>query len=707
MYIYTTEHVNKLYIVYNKKPQLHRRQSSRNRLLSPIMESAITSKQKSVLGLLLPIFEGKAQIESGQVTQEYQRLTRQNLSLRVYGFQGNDDLINKLNVFDCRDGAISLSKLKLFDLLVRPLLMQHSPHELESAFETNNGFEPTILCRYCKVESLLQLVAQYTSYDSSAQVSVDAFRPFPVMSPYDFATLRSSSKPHFIRDPFHGIGRASAPSLFHQAPVHPIAAECYRPQPTVWHPQYAPPVCHSNSPTEFSNRGIVLKEAPSAVSSIGPREKSVLRLLLPFFEQKPQVPLDQITQEYQQLTRSNFSSQLFGFRSNNDMIAKLDVFDQHDGSISLSESKLLNLLVRPFLANCQLPLEQAFKTENGFESAILCHYCKVKSLQQLMKKCTSSGAAAQPNSPSLVPTTEPVTNTHFPPVAPTGASPSQRVVQAYPQKHTSAVSSATASHQMMPQPLLSQAHPSSLLPCHPIEHHPNSNISLREETYLPVITSVRPDMEIPTSSQRTNFPSFSWHDTKKQAQEKLEVYMQNQIDVLSSKHKHLPAEVVLNIASEATKKANNMLSSWSHVEWKDIQSSFKFIRRYERVFEFIRCFCWNITITSLFELQKAILILEDCTSFDDLQMGPILTHPVVKDLFKPPADLHVVPEVTAYDIQTKLATFIHNHEKGTTHNFLDFLNYLAKQLSVSDPSYLCIRVRSFPFALHVRITIDK
>ena len=461
------------------------------------------------------------------MTQEYQRLTKRNLSLRVYGFQGNDDLINKLNVFDCCDGAISLSKSKLFDLLVRPLLitMQHSPHELESTFETNNGFEPTILCRYCKVENLQQLVAKYASYDSSAQVSAGSFRPYPFMNPYvgphDFATLRSSSKPHFIRDPFHGVGQASAPHsaprLFHQAAVHPIAAECYRPQPNVWYPRYAPPVCHSNSPT--GNRGIVLKEVPSVVGSIGPREKSVLRLLLPFFEQKPQVPLDQITQEYQQLTRSNFSSQLFGFRSNNDMIAKLDVFDQHNGSISLSESKLLNLLVRPFLANCQLPLEQAFKTENGFESAILCHYCKVKSLQQLMKKCTSSGAAAQPNSPSLVPTTEPVTNTHFPPVAPTGASPPQRVVQAYPQKHTSAVSSATANHQMMPQPLLSQAHPSSLLPCHPIEHHPNSNISLREETYLPVITSVRPDMEIPTSSQRTIFPSFSRHDTKKQAKE--------------------------------------------------------------------------------------------------------------------------------------------------------------------------------------------
>ena len=210
-------------------------------------------------------------------------------------------------------------------------------------------------------------------------------------------------------------------------------------------------------------------------------------------------------------------------------------------------------------------------------------------------------------------------------------------------------------------------------------------------------------MEVPSMPPvRRSFPSFSRRESKGQAIEKLEIYLRNELTILSSQGKHLPAQVVNEITKDAVSKTNRMVGGWL-VSLKDIKCTSEFSRRYSRILEFIRCFCWNSTITSLFELQKAILILEESSNFEDLQMGPILTHPLVKDLFKPPHDLHKVPEITAYEIQTQLAKFIYKHKKGEKYDMSDFLDFLSRELSASSPEYLCIRITSFPLALSVSI----
>ena len=626
--------------------------------LLPPMERAVSSKQKSVLGLLLPVFEETPRIQPRLLTQEYQRFARRNFSPRSYGFQGNEDLVYELNVFDRHDGAISVSESKLFDLLLLPLLnMRLSPHELDDAFVRNNGFHPAILCRYSKVENLQQLVEKYTSSASSVQV-------------------------------------------------------------------------------------VLPREACSTerISACNVKEKSALAHLIPLFQSMPRIKPNQLAHHYQRLYRANFSPRTFGFGNIYYLIAKLDVFDiKDDGSISLSESKLLGFLVHPLLTDHQPPLEQAFERENGFKSTILCKYCKVKTLQQLVDKCVGSATAVQADNSAHLPlTTEPVrsSSAKFPPLGYAGPSPPKR---AFLQEQAPAV---TASHHLQTHPPLSQTHrpvsqthpplsqthqpfsqthqpvsqthrpvsqaPPPLSqtlqpvtsPHPPIEHYPNSDIPLREETFLPALPSVRKDMEVPKSSSQLRFPSFSKLETKQQAQEKLEVYLQNYIAHLSQQRKHLPADVVVAFTRQSISRVNSILGR-QLLNWTNIQCVSNFSKCYGRVSEFIRCFCWNTTITSLFELQKAIVILEECTSFDDLQMGPILTHPLVKDFFKPPADVISVPEITGYDIQTQLATFIYKHKKGTKYNLPDFLNYFAEQQSVSDPDHLCIRISSFPLALTV------
>ena len=500
------------------------------------------------------------------------------------------------------------------------------------------------------------------------------------------------------------------------------------------------------------------------------QQKSVLGLLLPLFQDQPKIRIDRLAHAYQHYARSNFSPRTFGFKNIDDLLLKLDVFDRHDDRlISISEAKLLDVLVRP-LSSSLAPsfppvheLKRAFERENGFNLKILLIYCKAESLQQLFYKCSTAAEAVQvvphdhsplvrqsfgspgyrlplippprrPPPPSLVP--RPPSLVPRPPsLVPPPPSLVPPPILAAPQfthrmelrpqlqlpitstHHISTSSVSTYPNQAVPPVLPALPSHSSvnryqgvppgegtaLSSCSSVNRYPNQDVLPGEETFLPALSSVRPDMEIPTLTSQLSFPSFSRRETKVQALEKLEVYLQNRIAVLSSKRKHLPADIVVTVTKQATAKAIGMMGKML-ITWRDIKCTSNFTMVYSRVNEFIRCFCWNTSITSLYELQKAILVLEECKSFDDLQMGPILTHPLVKDLFKPPADLVSVPEITGYDIQKQLATFISKHKKGRhKYELSDFLDYVAKQHSLPDPMYLCIRITSFPLALSVSI----
>ena len=490
------------------------------------MESAVTSKQKSVLGLLLPIFEETPRIQPRLVTQECQRLTKGNFTPRAYAFQGKKDLVHKLNVFDHHDGgAISVSESKLFDLLLRPLMsMRLSPHELDGVFEKNNGFNPAILCRYCKVENLQQLVEKYTRMRSASSFQAVAFR---------------------------------TPGT---APAGQQAQHDLHPQPSQPHPTPSPSLYPLVSRSDPLPREACTTEHINVCST---KQKSALALLMPLFQSLPRIKPQQLAYQYEKHYRANFSPRMFDFRCIDDLIAKLGVFDKDGSSISLSESKLFSLLVHPLLTDHQPPLEQAFERENGFKSTILCKYCKVKTLQQLVDKCVGSATAVQADNSAHLPlTTEPVTSytTDFPPLGYAGPSPPKRAVNTFFQEQAPGF---TASHHLQPYPPLSQTHqPLSQAhqPAHPlIERYPNSDIPLREEAFLPALPSVRKNMEVPKSSSQLRFPSFSKLESKQQAQKKLEVYLQNHIAHLSQQRKHLPSGVVITFTKQSVYKANEML----------------------------------------------------------------------------------------------------------------------------------------------------
>lgn len=50
------------------------------------------------------------------------------------------------------------------------------------------------------------------------------------------------------------------------------------------------------------------------------------------------------------------------------------------------------------------------------------------------------------------------------------------------------------------------------------------------------------------------------------------------------------------------------------------------------------------------EIEKELCLLNSIDSFEQLNMGPILKHPLVLKFFLPPSTLIAVPEVTTVDV---------------------------------------------------------
>lgn len=230
-------------------------------------------------------------------------------------------------------------------------------------------------------------------------------------------------------------------------------------------------------------------------------------------------------------------------------------------------------------------------------------------------------------------------------------------------------------------------------------HFPNNQMPFADESYLPPTHVARPDMEVYQLPRQLTAPTFSARDSREKVKAKLDAYMQNFISVFSSKGKHLPADLVFNEAVARLQEAFRFCRF--KFPWYDIPSCKNFEKRYKRICEFIRVFCWNCPICSLFDLQRIILEFEKVSSFDELQMGPIFKHPLIKDFFKPSKAVVEVPEITAYDIQLTVKKFIDSTSKGMQFKLEEFMEFFARSQGVESPSDLCIRIVSFRLAVSV------
>ena len=259
--------------------------------------------------------------------------------------------------------------------------------------------------------------------------------------------------------------------------------------------------------------------------------------------------------------------------------------------------------------------------------------------------------------------------------------------------------SLSSQHSLAPQSYL---HTSEQLP----EKFPNPSAKLEDETFLPSHMMFRPDLIPPNVPAGTlTLPGLTKKSGAKDSKEKhiakVNSKVEEIVEELSSKSKYLPLEVINDVTKDLVAKANRDMPYNDRIHWRSIKAQEHYSKIHGRVEELIKVFCWFNPVTSLYELERALVVTENVESYEALHLGPLLKHPRVKDLFKPPDDLEIIPEMTAFKIQKHLMAFLTKTKRGSKHSLEDFLEFLRTKEFQESINHLCIRISSFPLALQV------
>ncbi|EYU42935.1 hypothetical protein MIMGU_mgv1a022599mg, partial [Erythranthe guttata] len=109
-----------------------------------------------------------------------------------------------------------------------------------------------------------------------------------------------------------------------------------------------------------------------------------------------------------------------------------------------------------------------------------------------------------------------------------------------------------------------------------------------------------------------------------------------------------------------------------------------------RVNLFIHCFVRVQSITSLYNLELAICESEGIQRFEELELGPLLQHPLVRRYFSVGSDVKEVFRITTETVISYLSFLIWKRKRITPEALLDFISKEKKQ----EKETLCLRIQN-------------
>ncbi|CAI9778566.1 unnamed protein product [Fraxinus pennsylvanica] len=117
-----------------------------------------------------------------------------------------------------------------------------------------------------------------------------------------------------------------------------------------------------------------------------------------------------------------------------------------------------------------------------------------------------------------------------------------------------------------------------------------------------------------------------------------------------------------------------------------------------KIIAFIHCFVAVRKVTSLYELELAICENEGIEQFEELELGPLLKHPLVKHYFSLSADVTEVLQIKTEDIISYLHKFVDTRGRKEV-KIDELLDYIASERSVASREMLQVRIQSL--GLHI------
>ncbi|KAF5941918.1 hypothetical protein HYC85_019560 [Camellia sinensis] len=103
-------------------------------------------------------------------------------------------------------------------------------------------------------------------------------------------------------------------------------------------------------------------------------------------------------------------------------------------------------------------------------------------------------------------------------------------------------------------------------------------------------------------------------------------------------------------------------------------------------------------ITSLYDLELAICNSEGVKQFEELELGPLVRHPLVVHYFSVSSDVTKVFKITSEEIISCLCEFMGTHD-GEEIDVKEFLDFIAKKRSVTGWENLSVRIQSLGYVI--------
>ncbi|KAM7485827.1 hypothetical protein LguiA_001836 [Lonicera macranthoides] len=144
--------------------------------------------------------------------------------------------------------------------------------------------------------------------------------------------------------------------------------------------------------------------------------------------------------------------------------------------------------------------------------------------------------------------------------------------------------------------------------------------------------------------------------------------------------------------------------SWESLgfQMQQVPSLHRLIVTEGKINAFIHCFVGVRRITSLYDLEVAICQNEGVGQFEELEMGPLVRHPLVVHYFSVSSDVTEVFRITTEEIISYLSELMNDH-KGKEIKADDLLDFIAKKKAVEGREKLAVRIQSLGMHItHIR-----
>ncbi|KAF5820234.1 putative histidine kinase/HSP90-like ATPase superfamily [Helianthus annuus] len=142
--------------------------------------------------------------------------------------------------------------------------------------------------------------------------------------------------------------------------------------------------------------------------------------------------------------------------------------------------------------------------------------------------------------------------------------------------------------------------------------------------------------------------------------------------------------------------------SWDSlgVQMQQVPSLYRLMAFEGKINAFINCFVGVWKITTLSDLETAICKNEGVQQFEELELGPLIRHPLVNHYFSVSSNSTGVFKISSREILTFLVEFMDIHE-GKEVKADELLDFIAKKRSVDSKEKLHVRIQSL--GLHISL----